>query len=61
MPMFEVMLTRTVVEVYDVEADNKAEASRKALDGEGVLAADELHLAYDDQTLVYEVKEDEDE
>tara|TARA_R110000796_G_scaffold95152_1_gene200284 strand:+ start:867 stop:1058 length:192 start_codon:yes stop_codon:yes gene_type:complete len=57
MPMFEVMLTRSIVEVYDVEASNEAEASSKALAGEGVLDT-ELLLGYDAETLVYASKEE---
>ena len=57
MPMFEVALFRSIVEVYDVEASNKAEASSKALAGEGVFDSDVL-LGYDEETLVFAVKEE---
>jgi|TARA_R110000787_G_scaffold278184_2_gene387818 hypothetical protein len=50
MAMFEVMLTHTVVEVFKVEASNETDASRKALDGKGVLEQD-WHLAYDKETM----------
>ena len=55
--MFEVALFRSIVEVYDVEASNKAEASSKALAGEGVFDSDVL-LGYDEETLVFAVKEE---
>ena len=56
MAMFEVMLTHTVVEVFKVEASNETDASRKALDGKGVLEQD-WHLAYDKETIVMKEKE----
>ncbi len=54
--MFEVMLTHTVVEVFEVEASNETKASRKALNGKGVLEQD-WHLAYDKETIVMKEKE----
>jgi hypothetical protein len=56
MAIFEVMLTHTVVEVFEVEASNETEASRKAMNGKGVLEQD-WHLAYDKETIVMKEKE----
>jgi hypothetical protein len=56
MPKFQVALFRSLVEVYDVEASNKYEARTKALAGEGVFDS-ELLLGYDEDTVVYPVKE----
>jgi|TARA_B110000263_G_scaffold249097_1_gene265666 hypothetical protein len=56
MAIFEVMLTHTVVEVFEVEASNETEASRKAMNGKGVLEQD-WHLAYDKETIVRKEKE----
>jgi hypothetical protein len=57
MPKFQVALFRSLVEVYDVEASNKYEARTKALAGEGVFDSEVL-LGYDEETLVYAVKEE---
>tara|TARA_R100001369_G_scaffold39101_1_gene65107 strand:+ start:913 stop:1089 length:177 start_codon:yes stop_codon:yes gene_type:complete len=56
MAIFEVMLTHTVVEVFEVEASHETGASRKAMDGKGVLEQD-WHLAYDKETIVIKEKE----
>ena len=56
MAIFEVMLTHTVVEVFEVEVSNETDASRKAMDGKGVLEQD-WHLAYDKETIVMKEKE----